>query len=580
MSSTVRETVVRQGGTVLVVAALAGVAWWGHRTEWKASRFSELFGAKSAAEKEDWCEDHNVPDSKCIACHPELVGADPKNWCKEHGVPEDECTTCHPELLTKGKIDDWCKEHGVPESQCTVCHPELAVKGDAPPSATGANVAPDPDAKPAANPLTCKTHKVRIQFASKEAVAKAGVRLEGVEERPMAAFVTASGEVEYDATRVARLAPRTAGTVWRVDAEVGRAVKQGDVLALVDAADAGRAKGELLLALAALDQTSKVVDSRTALAEAGDQFAALQTEAADRVRASSKDGFRTQSDVKDAEEKVAEARMQAAERRAAATEADAARREARLRVVGACQALANLGMPVRVEDLTGLSEAEFAARLRFLGIPESARASLDAETASGNLVPVLAPFDGTVVARDVTAGEQVDPGKALFTVADVRRMSIVLEVRQEDAARVAAGQSVVFRPDGDGDAVTGKVAWVSTEADERTRTVRVRADVENAGGGLRAHTFGTGRIVCRESPNAIAVPTEAVHWEGCCHVVFVRLTDEVFQTRKVQIGAHDAHFTEVFAGVAPGEVVATEGSHVLKSELLKSKLGAGCCAGE
>jgi cobalt-zinc-cadmium efflux system membrane fusion protein len=108
----------------------------------------------------------------------------------------------------------------------------------------------------------------------------------------------------------------------------------------------------------------------------------------------------------------------------------------------------------------------------------------------------------------------------------------------------------------------------------------VRADVENADGRLRAHTFGTGRIVVRDSPNAVAVPTSAVHWEGCCHVVFVRLTDEVFQTRKVRIGAHDAHFTEVLAGVAAGEVVAAEGSHVLKSELLKSKLGAGCCDGD
>jgi cobalt-zinc-cadmium efflux system membrane fusion protein len=57
----------------------------------------------------------------------------------------------------------------------------------------------------------------------------------------------------------------------------------------------------------------------------------------------------------------------------------------------------------------------------------------------------------------------------------------------------------------------------------------------------------------------------------------VRLTDEVFQTRKVRLGVRDAHYTEVTAGVSAGEVVAAEGSHVLKSELLKSKLGAGCC---
>jgi cobalt-zinc-cadmium efflux system membrane fusion protein len=576
----IRDSVLRQGGTVLVLAGLAGVAWWGHRTGWKASRFSELFGAKPAAASEDWCEMHNVPFSKCIACHPELVGADAKNWCKEHGVPEDQCTVCHPELLTKGKIDDWCKEHGVPESQCTICHPEIAVKGDAPESENGAVVTPEPGAKPAPNPLTCKTHMVRIQFASKEAVAKAGVRLEGVQERPMAAFVAAAGEVEYDPARVARLSPRAAGAAWRVDAEIGRAVKQGDVLALVDAADVGRAKSELLQALAAVEQRTKSAESRRAFADAGERLVALQSESVDRVDASSKAGFRTQSDVRDAETKLAEAKIQLAERQADAAEADAAVREARLRLVAAEQALANLGMPIAAEDLTGLAAEDVARRIRFLGIPEAARGGLGADATSTSLVPVVAPLDGVVVAREVALGEQVDPGKTLFVVADVRRMSVVLALRPEDAARVAVGQTVVFRADGNEDAVSGKVSWVSTEADEQTRTVKVRAEIDNAAGRLRAHTFGTGRIVLRESPTAVAVPTQAIHWEGCCHVVFVRLTDEVFQTRKVQLGAHDDRFTEVLAGVAAGEVVAAEGSHVLKSELLKSKLGAGCCGGD
>jgi len=580
MTSKFRESARHGAATVVVLLLLGGVAWWGHRTGWKASKFSELFGAKAAADKEDWCDIHNVPFSKCIACHPELVGADPKNWCKEHGVPEDQCTVCHPELLVKGKIDDWCKEHGVPESQCTICHPEIATKGDAPASETDAVVTAEPGAKPAPNPLTCKTHMVRIQFASKEAVAKAGVRLEGVQERPMATSVSAAGEVEYDPTRVARLSPRAAGTAWRVDAEVGRVVKQGDVLALVDAADVGRAKADFLQALAAVEQKTKSVESRRALVQAGERLVALQSESVARFEASAQAGFRTQTDVKDAESKVAESKIQLAERQASVAEADAAVREARLRLVAAEQALVNLGMPIRAADLAASTEQEVARRLRFLGIPDAARGALDADATSANLVPMVAPFDGVVVAREVALGEQVDPGKALFVVADLRRMSVVLALRQEDAPRVAVGQTVVFRPDGNADAVAGKVAWVSTEADEQTRTVKVRAEIDDAAQRLRAHTFGTGRIVLRESPTAVAVPTAAVHWEGCCHVVFVRLTDEVFQTRKVRIGAHDDRFTEVLAGVAAGEVVATEGSHVLKSELLKSKLGAGCCGGD
>ena len=124
----------------------------------------------------------------------------------------------------------------------------------------------------------------------------------------------------------------------------------------------------------------------------------------------------------------------------------------------------------------------------------------------------------------------------------------------------------------------GKITWISTSVDERTRTIKVRADLENPEGKLRAHAFGTARIVIRETPDAVAVPEEAVQWEGCCHIVFVRVRDDLFQVRKVRLGARGAGFIEVLVGVAAGEVVATRGSHVLKSEILRSRLGAGCCA--
>jgi membrane fusion protein, heavy metal efflux system len=168
------------------------------------------------------------------------------------------------------------------------------------------------------------------------------------------------------------------------------------------------------------------------------------------------------------------------------------------------------------------------------------------------------------------AGEVVEPSKPLIVVADTSRMWVMADVSLADARRVAVGQPIAFRPDGTPDqAATGKVSWVSTAVDDQTRTVKVRA----------AHTFGTVHVTIREAPTAVAVPSEAVQWEGCCHVVFVRLTDDIFQTRKVRLGSQVNGFTEVLVGVLPGEIVAAAGSHVLKSEILKSALGAGCADG-
>jgi cobalt-zinc-cadmium efflux system membrane fusion protein len=111
-------------------------------------------------------------------------------------------------------------------------------------------------------------------------------------------------------------------------------------------------------------------------------------------------------------------------------------------------------------------------------------------------------------------------------------------------------------------------------------------DLPNPDGRLRANTFGTGRIVLRDEPKAIVVPSEALHWDGTCHVVFVRDKNffqpnapKFFHVRSVRPGVKDGEFTEIIAGLVPGEVIASKNSVILEAQLLKSNLGAGCgCA--
>jgi len=52
-----------------------------------------------------------------------------EDWCEEHQVPESLCTQCNPTLIAAFKATgDWCNEHALPESQCKVCHPELKIE--------------------------------------------------------------------------------------------------------------------------------------------------------------------------------------------------------------------------------------------------------------------------------------------------------------------------------------------------------------------------------------------------------------------------------------------------------------------
>src|SRR5205814_1619018 len=103
---------------------------------------------------------------------------------------------------------------------------------------------------------------------------------------------------------------------------------------------------------------------------------------------------------------------------------------------------------------------------------------------------------------------------------------------------------------------------------------------------LTARTFGTAEVALRAEQSAVTVPNEAVHTEGCCRIVFVRdrsfddpAAMKLFHVRKVRVGASQGEFTEILAGLVPGEIVAAAGSGVLRAELVKNGLGAGCCCG-
>jgi cobalt-zinc-cadmium efflux system membrane fusion protein len=504
---------VRSIPNLVILLALGALAVWGHHNDWKLPRFSELNGS---------------------------AGRDKDNWCAEHAVPETFCVECNPGRWPRARAVGWCAVHGVHE--CPWEHPEIAqlpsVEAVSPAALERARLALAFAERPA-NSRKCKLFLRRIQFASEEVVARAGIDVVPVWEAPVTEAVSANGEVTYEPTRVARLSSRVRGTVWRVDKVAGQAVKKGGVVALVDAAQVGKAKGEFLQSIA--------------------QFA-LRTKTLAALEEGSRKGV------------TPDATLRAGQ---------AAYQEAEIRVMAAEQTLANLGLRVRSEDFKDLATAEAARRVRFLGLPDAAIKSLEPK-ATANLLPLIAPLDGVLISRQVVAGEGVDDSRTLFVIADTRRMLLTLHVRQEDARLVARGQAVRFRPDGLAGLpeATGAVAWVSTGVDRRTRTVEVRAELDNASGQLRDGTFGAGKVILRHEEQAVVVPSDAVQWEGDCFVVFVRDkhylepgAPKVFHTRTVRPGAKDGGNTEIIAGVLPGELVVSKGSSVLRSELLKNNLG-------
>ena len=501
---------------MLVIGVLLALGYWGHHTDWRVPTFSDLTGVAAVA-PDDWCDEHDVPESQCIECTPAKFPEYPK--------PE---------------TGQWCAEHGV--HLCPLHHPEIAqlkqapqiTKADLDRAQHALELRPRPE-----NNQACTFYRRRIQFASHEAVLKAGIDVEPVVCEPIVEAIQVVGEIRYDETRQARLSSRAAGTVWRVEKQLGDRVRASDVLAVIDAVQVGQSKADLLSALADEQLYAAAHKRLGGLAESG-AIAAKQL-----------------------------------------LEVEAALRRARSAVLSAQQTLTNLGLPVDLDELRGLTDQESADRLRLLGIPDNIRAGLDQGALTSNLLPLRAPLDGEVVLRNVVAGEVVDTSRVLFDIANTGQLWLMLNVPVEETRYLRVGQRARFRPD-NGELAEGTISWISTTADSQTRMVQVRADLPNPDGRLRNETFGAGQIVLREEREAIVVPNTAVQWDGSCHVVFVRDkryfdadAPKVFHVRSVRPGAKTEKVTELIVGVLPGEVVATIGADVLRSQLLKSNLGAG-----
>jgi len=589
-------------------------------------------------EASDWCEEHALPESQCVICHPEVEAKWQKlnpaapsqdqhgdsrsrrnaldddesrvagKWCSEHGVPESVCTRCNSDLIAGFKsVNDWCSEHGLPESQCTICNPPVREKWAA--MRPAATYGIDDELKEmllerspriltgASDPL-CQVDNLRVSFLDPSIVRKAGITVERVGRRAMSATTDVPAEIEFDATRMTRLTPLVAGVVREVAVELGTNVNVGDRLAVIDSPSLGEAKSEyieraqnLKLVKADLERvgtiyqgTQRMLDVCTADARPDEIREALDKSPVGEAKAQL---LRAHAALQLARSEAARAETlqekkinserdyHAAQSALAAAEADfvAIREE-----VGFNVDQARLSAERGVEIArTALESAE--RRMHILGLNQDQIAKIGSEPhESLSRFELRSPVSGRVVDRAVSVGESVEAENVLFVVVDTSEMWLMADVYDRDLRQLRVGLPVQFIMDSmSGASFEGKIAWISSQVSDRTRTVRLRASLPNPEGLLRAKMFGQARIVLHDNEQVVGVPVDAVQTDGCCQLVFVEESETVFQPRKVVLGARANGFVEVLRGLKEGEAVASSGSFLMKTEILKGSIGAGCC---
>jgi len=213
-------------------------------------------------------------------------------------------------------------------------------------------------------------------------------------------------------------------------------------------------------------------------------------------------------------------------------------------------------------------------RFRLLGVDVS-----QFESAKGNgnhpLIPVTTPVSGVVIEKTITQGEMVNSEKALFTVADLSMLWVVIDVYEKDMSRLRFGTgvkvSVTAFPD---KTFRGKIAYISDVVDEKTRTEKARVTIDNSSGLLKPGMFATvlTEATSGGTERLIAVPEEAVLVDGAKRYVFIQTAPDKFKRRDIEAGRSLGKRLEVTSGLKEGETVAVKGSFILKSELKKGEL--------
>lgn len=194
----------------------------------------------------------------------------------------------------------------------------------------------------------------------------------------------------------------------------------------------------------------------------------------------------------------------------------------------------------------------------------------------GGHFDVTSPYDGVVVERRAGRGEVVGTADHLFTVADLSRLWIELDVYERNLARVGEGQPVeVTTPAWPDRVFPGRIVYVGDIVARESRTVRARVEVENDDRALKPGMFATARIGVADGPPVVAVARDAVQTVEGCQVVWVPgEVAGVFVARPVETGEElpDSQVA-VLSGLQAGDRLVVEGAFTLKAELAKGEFG-------
>jgi RND family efflux transporter MFP subunit len=349
------------------------------------------------------------------------------------------------------------------------------------------------------------------------AVAAVTVTAAAAVEQPLTRFIRVSGTLT--AQEDAEVAAEVAGRVEATPVERGQAVRTGDPLIRISAAEAEAQAREA-------QANAAQIEARLGLTGG----AAFELERVPEV-ASAKASYELARNEFNRAQRLYEGKL--------LSQSDFDQRSAQMEATERQYDVARNGAAQQYQALLG-------ARAR---VTVAQKALAD--------TVVRAPFAGAVGERFVSVGDYVTRGTKVASVVRVDPLRVELTVPEQYVSAVATGRAVAFAVDAyPGETFNGEVRFVSPSVTASTRALTIEAIVPNASGRLKPGFFATARIEEAERRPGILVPATAVRSTAGTARVFVIAGDRA-EERIVMTGQSIDDQIEIVSGLTAGERVAS-----------------------
>jgi RND family efflux transporter MFP subunit len=184
-------------------------------------------------------------------------------------------------------------------------------------------------------------------------------------------------------------------------------------------------------------------------------------------------------------------------------------------------------------------------------------------TGGANAFVLRSPIAGRIVGIKATPGASFQEGAELFRIVRTDRVTLEASVSAADGARAREIASAEIEVPGDPNPVPVRIRRIGNPGviDAASRALPLHVEIDNPGGRLLVGQSGTAVLYTRTAREMPVVPRGAVLTEGGRPIVFVQLSGERFEKRRVEVGPRDGDQIGIRAGLRVGDRVVTRGAY-------------------